>query len=222
LGGIIGLFVVDWQDALKMIAIRWLQMWKFLSGPMRFVVTTLIGLIDEDFANAIKAKQEKLDAWLDGWADSIYEKHGVTPMKGLAKRIAEDFAFAQQKIETFSKGLSAKPVLATGNAAFQEIHEFPALEEKTKKSVKKGVQEGLVAGIEAGSYDALKATAKAAMDGAWYAGGASHSATSSAVSRAEASSKASADRLSSIESMMRQLLEAVRGGASSLADLETF
>jgi hypothetical protein len=60
------------------------------------------------------------------------------------------------------------------------------------------------------------------MDGAWYAGGASHSATSSAVSRAEASSKASADRLSSIESMMRQLLEAVRGGASSLAALETF
>jgi hypothetical protein len=158
----------------------------------------------------------------DLYFDYVYEKHGVTPMKGLAERIAEDFAFAQQKIETFSKGLSAKPVLATGNAAFQEIHEFPALEEKTKKSVKKGVQEGLAAGIEAGSYDALKATAKAAMDGAWYAGGASHSATSSAVSRAESSSKASADRLSSIESMMRQLLEAVRGGASSLAALETF
>lgn len=234
IGGIVGLFRVDWRDAIKMIGIRFVQLYAMLSGPFLWICKKIVGIFREDWADAIEEAQDQLTTWLDTTADAIYEKHGVTPMKGLAERIADDFLDAQRQIEVFQKGLSAKQLLATGatmaiegfKEGFKEIEAVGAvkpLEESVKHSVASGVQQGLVDGIEAGSYDALKATARAAMDGARFAsGGSSSGSSSSSMGKVASASRASADRLSAIESMMRQLLEVVRGGASSLASLETF
>lgn len=230
IGGIVGLLMVDWRDAIKMIGIRLVQLYAMLSGPFLWICKKIVGIFREDWADAIEEAQDLLTTWLDTTADAIYEKHGVTPMKGLAERIADDFLDAQRQIEVFQKGLSAKQLLATGATmaieGFKEIEAVGAvkpLEESVKHSVASGVQQGLVDGIEAGSYDALKATARAAMDGARFASGVSSSgSSSSSMGKVASASRASADRLSAIESMMRQLLEVVRGGASSLASLETF
>jgi hypothetical protein len=97
------------------------------------------------------------------------------------------------------------------------------LEEKTKKSVKNGVKEGLSAGIEAGSYDALKAVAKAT--GQLYPSGASSSAAASPAAsarRQEAAVRSNTEKLSTLEGLLRQILDATKASSASLASLGTF
>ena len=139
IGGILGLLRVDWRDAIKMIGIRYAQLYVMLSGPFLWICKKIVGIFREDWADAIEEAQDQLTTWLDTTADAIYEKHGVTPMKGLAERIADDYLDAQRQIEVFQKGLSAKQLLATGATmaieGFKEIEAVGAvkpLEESVK------------------------------------------------------------------------------------------
>lgn len=219
---IVGVFSVDWKDGIKLIGVRIGQLVILIAGPLASAVARLVGFFSEDMEIAIESWRVGIDQKFADWESGLLEKHGMKPLKSFADRITGEFAEVQERIAKNNKMFDAKATLATGNAVTESFHALPELEEKTKTSVKNGVKEGLAAGIEAGSYDALKATAQAAMDGAHFASGGSASGSSSSMNNVASSSKASADRLSSIESMMRQLLEAVRGGASSLAALETF
>lgn len=220
---IVGLFSVDLVDGLKLVGVRIGQLMMLVAGPLMRFAAFVVGRFSEDMEMAIESFRMGIDQTLADWESGILEKHGMKPLKSFADRITGEFAEVQERIAKNNKMFDAKATLATGNAVTESLHALPELEEKTKKSVKNGVKEGLAAGIEAGSYDALKATAQAAMDGAHFAsGGSASGSSSSSMGKVASASRASADRLSAIESMMRQLLEVVRGGASSLAALETF
>lgn len=219
---IVGLFSVDLVDGLKLVGIRIGQLMSLVAGPFVRLAALVVGIFSEDMEMAIESFRIGIDQTLADWESGLLEKHGMKPLKSFADRMTGEFAAVQERIAKNNAMFDAKATLSTGNAVTESFHALPELEEKTKTSVKNGVKEGLAAGIEAGSYDALKATAKAAMDGVRFVAGSATGASASPMNNVASSSKASADRLSSIESMMRQLLEVVRGGASSLAALETF
>lgn len=220
---IVGLFSVDLVDGLKLVCVRFAQMMSLVVSPFVRIAAEVVGFFSEDMEMAIESFRIGIDQKLADWESGILEKHGMQPLKSFADRIMGEFAATQERIAKNNKMFDAKATLSTGNAVTESLHALPELEEKTKKSVKNGVKEGLAAGIETGSYDALKVTARAAMDGAHFAsGGSSSGSSSSSMGKVASASRASADRLSAIEFMMRQLLEVVRGGASSLAALETF
>ena len=154
LGGIIGLFRVDWLDGLKMIGIRFAQLVEYIAGPLRDAIGTVVGWFNEDWGDAIIESTAQFQTFLAESADAIYEKHGVTPMKSWAERIDEDFKAAAVKVETWNKGLSAKANLTSMQPIVQEA--FEPVKETVKDAVSDGVREGLAEGVEAGSYAVLK------------------------------------------------------------------
>ena len=153
-GGIIGLFAVDWLDGLKMIGIRFAQLVEYIAGPVRNAIGTVVGLFNEDLGNAIIESTAQYQQMLEDTAAEIYEKHGVAPMKSFAERIDEDFKAAAVKVETWEKGLSAKASLTSMQPIVQEA--FEPVKENVKDAVSDGVREGLAEGVEAGSYAVIK------------------------------------------------------------------
>lgn len=153
-GGIIGLFRVDWLDGIKMIGIRFAQLVEYIAGPLRNAIGTVVGLFNEDLGNAIIESTAQYQQMLEDTAAEIYEKHGVAPMKSWAERIAEDFNAAAVKVETWEKGLSAKATLTSMQPIVQEA--FEPVKETVKDAVSDGVREGLAEGVEAGSYSVIK------------------------------------------------------------------
>lgn len=217
--------IYDISDGLEVLFYRIAQWGNVLLTPF-IKLAEVLGM--DGLAKNFAWVEEEIERRIN----HIYDKYGLTPTSTLAEKIGQDFLDAQAKIEEWDAALDAKKTLSS--FANEGLAQIPKLElqpfepaslapmaesvrESVKTAVRTGTEQGLMDGIEGGSYEALKTT---------FAAGAVRMAagqTPASVQLAQAeTSRASADRLSSIETLLRQLLDSVRGGAKTLAALETF
>lgn len=154
IGGVIGLFSIDWVDGLKLVGIRFAQLVEYIAGPLRNAIGWVVSIFNEEAGNYLIEATAQYQQALAEAADSLYTEHGVAPMKSWAERIAEDFNAAAVKVETWEKGLSAKASLTSMQPIVQEA--FEPIKENVKDAVSDGVREGMAEGVEAGSYAVIK------------------------------------------------------------------